>query len=56
MLEHRISPKDEDLEPLDDPGKTSGFVSLDEDYVEGRLNILEHLVKDSVKSQSDQVI
>ncbi len=56
MLQQRITPKDEGLEPLDHPGKVSGFVSPAEDYMEGRLNILEHLVKDSVKSQSDQVI
>ncbi len=50
MLQHRISPKDDDLEPLDNPGKTTGFVSPAEDYMEGRLNILERLVTDPVNT------
>ena len=32
------------------PGKASGFVSPAEDYMEGRLNILERLVKDPVNT------
>lgn len=50
MFKQRIHIKDEELEPLSDPGKTSGFVSPAEDYMEGRLNILERLVKDPVNT------
>lgn len=50
MLQHRIRPKDENLEPLENPGKTSGFVSPAEDYLKGQLNILEKLIKDPVNT------
>lgn len=50
MLQQRINLKDEYLEPLDNPGKTSGFVSPAEDYMVGKLNILERLVKDPVNT------
>ncbi len=50
MLKQVIHIQNEDLEPLSHPGKTSGFVSPAEDYMEGRLNILERLVKDPVNT------
>lgn len=50
MLQHRLKPVHPDLEPLENPGKTSGFASPAEDYLEGRLNILERLVSDPVNT------
>ena len=50
MFKHRIHIQNEELEPLSDPGKTSGFVSPAEDYMAGQLNILERLVKDPVNT------
>lgn len=50
MLKHRIHTQNEELEPLSNPGKASGFVSPAEDYMAGRLNILERLVKDPVNT------
>jgi|GEM_PF-641534 len=49
-----------DLEPLEDPGKVSGFQSPADDYREDRLNICERLVADSVntyyfESDSDEM-
>ncbi len=56
MLQHHIHIQNEDLEPLSDPGKTSGFVSPAEDYLEGRLNILERLVKDPTNTYYAEAI
>ena len=50
MLKHRLHIQNEELEPLSNPGKTSGFVSPAEDYMAGQLNILERLVKDPVNT------
>lgn len=50
MFKQPIHIQNEELEPLSDPGKTSGFVSPAEDYMAGRLNILERLVKDPVNT------
>ena len=50
MLKQVITAKDPSLEPLVNPNKASGFVSPAEDYLDGRLNILERLVKDPVNT------
>ena len=50
MFKHLTHSPNEELEPLRHPGKASGFVSPAEDYMEGRLNILERLVKDPVNT------
>ena len=50
MFKHLTHSPNEELEPLSHPGKASGFVSPAEDYMEGRLNILERLVKDPVNT------
>ncbi len=50
MFKHLTHSPNEELEPLSCPGKASGFVSPAEDYMEGRLNILERLVKDPVNT------
>ncbi len=50
MFKQGFDSKNEELEPLSHPGKASGFVSPAEDYMEGRLNILERLVKDPVNT------
>src|SRR5690606_6295880 len=39
-----------DLEPLEDPGKVSGFQSPADDYREDRLNIMERLIADPVNT------
>jgi len=50
VFKHLTHSPNEELEPLRHPGKASGFVSPAEDYMEGRLNILERLVKDPVNT------
>lgn len=50
MLKQVNTHKDPALEPLLHPEQASGFVSPAEDYLEGRLNILERLVKDPVNT------
>ena len=50
MFKHLTHSPNEELETLRHPGKASGFVSPAEDYMEGRLNILERLVKDPVNT------
>lgn len=56
MLQQRFHIQNEELEPLSNPGKTSGFVSPADDYLEGRLNILERLVKDPVNTYYAEAI
>jgi len=50
VLKQVHTPKDPALEPLLHPEQASGFVSPAEDYLEGRLSILERLVKDPVNT------
>jgi len=43
----KISPdRDQELEPLTDPGQVTGFSSPAQDYKQDRLHIIEKLVKD----------
>jgi DNA polymerase V len=46
MLRRIGIPKNENFEPLENPGRVSGFQSPAEDYAIERLNIMNKLVKD----------
>jgi DNA polymerase V len=50
MIRQIEIPRNGDLDSLEDPGRTSGFVSPAEDYVQRRLHIANMIVEDPVNT------
>lgn len=50
MLREIKLPRNEELEPLDNPGEVTGFASPATDYIQNRLDIVQKLVNDPVNT------